>query len=79
MGSTNFDFASYCLEQEFCFVLRDPDLIEQFKEKVVDDALAHSREHKAETTSWRHAAAGTVISIAIAGCKGLSRLIYGQK
>ncbi|NNC36959.1 MAG: phosphatidylserine/phosphatidylglycerophosphate/cardiolipin synthase family protein [Acidimicrobiales bacterium] len=76
MGSTNFDFASYCLEQEFCFVLRNPDLIEQFKEKVVDDAMAHSRAHLPETTNWKHNAAGAVISIAISGCKGLSKIIY---
>ena len=79
MGSTNFDFASYCLEQEFCLVFRDPDLIAQFKEKVVDDALAHSREHKSEATNWRHSAAGAVIGVAIAGCKGLSKLIYGRR
>ena len=76
MGSTNFDFASYCLEQEFCFILRDPELIAQFKEKVVDDAMAHSRVHPPETTSWKHNAAGAIIGLAIAGCKGLSKIIY---
>lgn len=79
MGSTNFDFASYCLEQEYCLVLRDSDLIAQFKEKVVDDALANSRAHLPETTSWRHSAAGAIINIAIAWCKGLSKLIYRGK
>lgn len=79
MGSTNFDFASYCLEQEYCLVLRDPDLIAQFKEKVVDDVMAHSREHFAKSTNWKHVAAGTIINIAIAGCKGLSKIIYRGK
>ena len=79
MGSTNFDFASYCLEQEYCLVLRDPNLVSQFKEKVVDDAMAHSRAHLPETTSWKHAAAGATINLAIFLLKALSRIIYRGK
>lgn len=79
MGSTNFDFASYFLEQEYCFVLRDKALVASFKEKVVEDAVTHSSVYDPVPPSFKHRMANRVIRLAIFLLTRMARRIYKIK
>ena len=75
-GSTNFDFASYFLEQEYCAVIRDPATVSAFKSKVVDDAMASSTVYEKGQLSLSHSWANLLINTAIKLCRFMARRIY---
>ena len=75
MGSTNFDFVSYYLEQEYCLVIRGKELIRAFQKQVVDDAVAHSSLYKPKNSSFKLAYANAVIQLAMVVCKKLARVL----
>lgn len=75
LGSTNFDFVSYYLEQEYCLVFRDKKLVQEFKYKVLKDALTHSTLYVADDASAKTARANVIIQFAIFLCKKCARLL----
>jgi len=75
MGSSNFDFVSYYMQQEFILVLRDPAVIVQFQEKIVNDALAHSHLYE-EPAGWKQTAAYAAIATSIQFLRVVSKLNY---
>ena len=75
-GSTNFDFASYFLEQEYCAVIRDSATVSAFKSKVVDDAMASSTVYEKGQLSLSHSWANLLINTAIKLCRFMARRIY---
>ncbi len=75
MGSTNFDFVSYYLEQEYCLVFREEKLIEAFKNKVLDDAVRHSSLYVSETSPFKLKLANKIIQMAMFVCKKLSHVL----
>jgi len=76
MGSSNFDFTSYFMQQELILVLRDSTVVSQFQSLVVDDATAHSVLHRNEPITWKHRAANAVIHVAMVFLSVVSRLNY---
>lgn len=75
-GSTNFDFASYFLEQEYCAVIRDPKTVSEFKSKVVDDAMARSTIYEKGQLNLSHSWANLLINTAIKIIRFMARRIY---
>ncbi|MEM6681609.1 MAG: phosphatidylserine/phosphatidylglycerophosphate/cardiolipin synthase family protein [Pseudomonadota bacterium] len=76
LGSTNFDFASYFLEQEYCAVIRHADTVAQFKTKVLNDALAASVPYRPDGRHLSQLRSRVILGIAIQYCKFVSRRIY---
>jgi len=81
-GSTNFDFASYFLEQEYCMVIRDPDMVRNFTDTVVTDALSHARMYEPGATKTgekiKQFIADKIIRLASAVCRMLARILYKE-
>ncbi|VAW00543.1 hypothetical protein MNBD_ALPHA06-588, partial [hydrothermal vent metagenome] len=76
MGSSNFDFASYFLEQEICIMVRDTKLVAAFKKQVLDDAIAHSSKYQPAKLLFKHHLSNALIRLATYLCKILAKFIY---
>ena len=48
VGSANFDFVSYRLQPEIVFVLRHPDIVNEFKMRVLEPDLARSYQRSSQ-------------------------------
>lgn len=47
-GSSNFDFISYCSQEEIVVTIRRPDVARDFRERIIEPALATAREAEGE-------------------------------
>ncbi len=58
LGSSNFDFASYAVNEEYIAVVRDLRLIRDFRAQVLEPAEAAALPDSAYHPSWLRAASG---------------------
>lgn len=53
LGSANFDFVSYYFDQEIVAVVEDPQIIQDFKTRVVEPDLNNTIPHKSQVPDWQ--------------------------
>ena len=53
LGSSNFDFLSYCHMQEIVGVVTDPGVIADFKKRVIEPDLARAHLSRERVPEWR--------------------------
>ena len=75
MGSTNFDFLSYYFEQEYCLVLRDKKIVENFKKNILNPAITQSTNYAPKKPSFKQKLANEFVKNISVVCKTLAPLI----
>ena len=73
LGSCNFDFVAYDLQQEVVLCTDDPALVEQFRDRLLAPMLAESVSAQSAPARWHHRAS-FVVSLARWYVSLLSRL-----
>ncbi len=73
LGSCNFDFVAYDLQQEVVLCTDNPALVEQFRDRLLAPMLAESVPAQSAPARWHHRA-GFVVSLARWYVSLLSRL-----
>lgn len=53
LGSANFDFVSYYFDAEIIAVLKDPTIIEEFRQRVVAVDLSNTIPHQEIVPNWK--------------------------
>ncbi|MGB9597320.1 MAG: phospholipase D-like domain-containing protein [Candidatus Poribacteria bacterium] len=48
IGSTNFDYISYRVEQELFTLIKDPKIISEFKSRIIESDLKKSKKFNGE-------------------------------
>jgi cardiolipin synthase len=73
-GSSNFDFASYRVNNEFVAVIRDPALIAEVRGKLLDPARSAGREVPSRNIGrWRSKVAHAALKLAELGVSRVSK------
>lgn len=76
-GSSNFDFASYYLEQEVVVVTQNPIIVEEFRNKILIPDTKNSIRISPDTTPVR--ASNTYkVKLAEKACRGIGKLAYNR-
>jgi len=71
MGSANFDFFSHSIYQEIVAVVRDPEVVAAFKERVVAPDLRKSAPYEGPVRPWR----GRLRALSFRALVGLNRCL----
>jgi len=53
LGSANFDFVSYYFDAEIVAVIQDPEVIAEFKRRIVDVDLQNTISHEEKVPDWK--------------------------
>lgn len=53
LGSANFDFVSYYFDAEIIAVIEDPEIIAEFKRRVIEVDLRNTIPHQATVPDWQ--------------------------
>jgi phosphatidylserine/phosphatidylglycerophosphate/cardiolipin synthase-like enzyme len=73
-GSSNFDFASYRVNNEFVAIIRDAGLIAEIGQKLLHPARQHGREVPTRNIGrWRSKAAHVALKLAEAAVRRVGK------
>ena len=69
MGSSNFDFVSYLLEQEIIAILNNQDLVADFKKRILLPDIVNSQQMKIPSSTMKGFLSDLLLKIAYFACK----------
>ena len=79
LGSANFDFVSYYFDQEIVAVIEDPQIIEDFKTRVVAPDLANTIKHQSPVPNWQGKSLKFILERILQLAQTLDRLTRNKK
>ena len=78
LGSANFDFVSYYFDAEIIAVIKNQQIIEEFKDRVIERDLKNTIPHQKTVPNWKGKSLKLVLKIVLQLAQFLNRILGNQ-